>query len=127
VPQPTAPPRAPNEHSSSCKIPVILVRCYSKFSLLDKLKKASNIKFRTDMCLKTQSIPAQNVTSLPKNPLTGYFFHLYYKLKSGNTDIWKLKKCHYIDTHLMSYVCRASKISDTMPDFNDILYTKALW
>jgi len=39
VPQPTAPPRAPNEHSSSCKIPIILVRCYSKFNLLDRLKK----------------------------------------------------------------------------------------
>ena len=44
------------------------------------------------MRLRTQSIPAQNVTSLSKNPLTGYFIYLDYKLKSGQHRYTKTQK-----------------------------------
>jgi len=85
-----------NVHSFSCKIPVILVRCYSNFKLLDRFsKKSANIKFRTGMRPKTQSIPAQNVTSLSKNPLTGHFIHPDYKLKSGQRRYTKTQKVSY--------------------------------
>jgi len=57
----------------------------------------------------------------------GIFFIWITNWKADNTDIRKLKKCHYIHTHLTPYVCRVSKISDIMLDFNDILYTRALW
>ena len=58
------------------------------------------------MRLKTQSIPAKNVKSLSKNPLTGYFIHLDYKMKSGKR---RYTKTH---THLMPYFRRVSKISE---------------
>jgi len=76
----------------------------------------------------------------PKNSIYTCTKHVYQRTQSlgilfiwitnwqaDNADIYKLKKCHYIHTHLMPYVSRVSKISDTMPDFNDILYTKVLW
>jgi len=80
-----------NVHSFLCKIPVIFVRCYSNFNLLDRFsKKSSNIEFRTDMRLKTQSIPAQNMSI--KEPNHWVFYSSGLQTDKRTTPIYTNSK-----------------------------------